>query len=110
MAAEKESGSQAASIGTEHTLNGTTPETTDGVYQLWIDTSAMANGDTLEVRIKEKVRSSGTQRLVWLDTLAHTQDEPGWCSPALILLHGWDMTIKQTAGTGRTFEWSIRSA
>jgi hypothetical protein len=106
---EKESGSQTATIGTEHTLNATTPETTDGVFQLVVEINAMAKGDSLELRIKEKCRSGDTQRLVWLMTFEGVQDEPLVFSPALILLHGWDMTLKQTAGTGRAFPWSIRN-
>lgn len=106
---EKESGSQTATIDTEHTLNATTPETTDGVFQLFVDTNNMVKGDTLELRIKEKARSADTQRLVWIATLEGVQDEPLFASPALILLHGWDMTLKQTAGTGRAFPWSIRN-
>ncbi len=107
---EAYSGTQTATINTEHTLNTTTPETTDGIYQLFVDVNAMAAGDTLELRIKEKVISSGTIRTVFVSTLVGAQnaDSHAWCSPSMILLHGWDMTLKQTAGTGRAFPWSIR--
>lgn len=105
---EHASGSQTATISTEHTLNGTTPETTDGIFQLCIDTANMAAGDITEIRIKEKCRSSDTQRQVLVATLAGAQSDPLWVSPTFILLHGWDMTLKQTAGTGRAYPWSIR--
>ena len=29
-------------------------------------------------------------------------------TPALVLMHGWDMTILKLAGTDRSIEWSIR--
>jgi len=106
--AEHTSGSQTATISTEHTLNGTTPETTDGVFQLVVDTAAMLKGDILRLRIKEKARAGDTQRLVWRMEFQGVQDEPLAVSPAIILLHGWDMTLQQTAGTGRAFPWSIR--
>jgi len=106
--AEHETGSQTATVTTEHTLNTTTPETTDGIYQFVVDLNAMASGDTVELRIKEKARSSDTQRLITIDTLVDAQSEPLWVSPSLLLLHGWDFTLKQTAGTGRAFPWSIR--
>lgn len=106
--AEKESGSQTAVISTEHVLNATTPETTDGIYQLVIDCNAMLKGDSLVVRIKEKARAADTQRLAWRMDLEGVQDEPLLVSPAIVLLHGWDMTLQQTAGTGRAFPWSIR--
>lgn len=105
---EHETGSQTTSGTTEHTLNTTTPETTDGIFQLVLDLSDMIAGDALEVRIKEKARSADTQRLAYLDTLAGVQSEPLWVSPSMILLNGWDMTVKATAGT-ITIPWSIRS-
>lgn len=108
MASEYEDGTQTATIGVEHTLNTTTPVVEPGTYQLYVDVAAMLSGDTLEIRVKEKVRSGGTQRLATMDTLSGVQAEPAWVSPALILLHGADFTVKQTAGTGRSYPWSIR--
>lgn len=108
-ASEHESGSQTATVTTEHTLNTTSPETTDGVFQFYVDVAAMAAGDTLEIRVKEKARSADTQRVAVLDVISHSQIEPLWISAPLILLHNWDFTIKQTAGTGRAFPWSIRT-
>jgi len=110
MATEHTSGTQSATLDTEHTLNGTTPETTDGVFQLVVDVNALVAGDIVEFRCKEKVLSAGTQRLVFAATLAGPQGTPVWMSPPLILLHGWDMTLLQTDGTGRSFPWSIRKA
>jgi hypothetical protein len=109
MADELHDGTQAATIGVEHTLNSPSPETTTGIFQIFVDLAAMLSGDTLEIRVKEKVRSSTTQRLVYMDTLTGVQTEPAWVSPATILFHGWDVTLKQTAGTGRSFPWSIRT-
>lgn len=106
--AEHEAGSQTATISTEHVLNTTTPNTTDGVFQIWVDTSAMLKGDILRVRIKEKIGAATTQRLAFRMEVQGVQDEPALVSPALVLLHGWDMTLQQTAGTGRAFPWSIR--
>lgn len=107
---EPYAGSQTATINTEHVLNTTTPETTDGVYQVFVDCDAMAVGDAVEIRIKEKVQSTGTQRTLIVGTFAHdpSADDPVWVSPTFLLLHGWDVTLKQTAGTGRAFPWSIR--
>lgn len=106
--AEHAAGTQTATINTEHVLNTTTPETTDGVYQLYVDLANMVIGERVEIRVKEKVGAATTQRLVFLAVQTHAQDEPAFVTPALVLLHGWDMTLKQTAGTGRSFPWSIR--
>ncbi len=108
---ETDSGTNVLVIGAETTLNTVTPNTTDGVYQLLVDVSNLAAGDVLEIRIKEKAKSGGTQRTIFTSVLSNAQgtDSAAWASPSLILMHGWDMTLKQTAGTGRSFDWSIRA-
>jgi hypothetical protein len=87
--------------------SGPDADTTDGVYQVFLDLSAMAAGDQYQIRIYEKCRSASTQRVIYeaiiIGTMAAT-----WVSPSLILMHGWDVTIKKLAGTDRTLEWSIR--
>lgn len=105
---EHASGSQTAVISTEHVLNTTTPETTDGVFQMFVDVANMVAGDVLELRIKEKCRTGDTIRQILVSTMAGVQSDPLWVSPSFVLLHGWDFTLKQTAGTGRAFPWSIR--
>jgi len=106
---EHETGSQLAVVATEHTLNTTSPDGTNAVYQFWLDCSGMLSGDELIIRIYEKVRSSDTQVLVYDDTLSGAQSAPAWVSPSLLLLHGWDFTIEQTTGTGRSYPWSVRA-
>jgi flagellar basal body L-ring protein FlgH len=103
-------GTNTLGIGSETVLNSVTPNTTDGVYQLVIDTRNMLAGDVLEIRIKEKTIAASSQGTAIISTLSGVQgsDNNVYFSPALTLMHGWDMTLKQTAGTGRTFEWSIR--
>jgi hypothetical protein len=90
------------------TALGTGADTTDGVFQFFLDVSNLANGDTLEVQVLEKVLSGGTARLVFEATFSNAQDEPVWASPALVLMHGWTLQIKQTAGTARDIYWSQR--
>ena len=83
-----------------------TPVTADGVYQMFLDTSDMVEGDQLQIRIYEKCRSADTQRIIYevvlTDTMAQTL-----VTPSLILLHGWDLTLDALAGT-ITVNWSIR--
>jgi len=81
--------------------------TDDGIYQLWLDLNDMILADELEVRIYEKVRSADTQRQVHMWKFKHVQTDKVWASPTLILLHGWEMTLKATVGT-ITVLWSIR--
>ena len=90
------------------TALGTSPDTTDGVFQFFIDCSNLANGDTIEIQVLEKVLSSGTARLVYEVTISNVQDEPIWVSPALTFMHGWTLQMRQTLGTARTYDWSQR--
>ena len=102
--------------GTEHSLpndatySSSSPMTADGAYQVFIDLSAMTAGDEFEFRVYEKVSSTATQRLVYVKNFAGSCATPLHVTPALFLLHGWDMTLKKIAGTDRSIEWSIRRA
>jgi hypothetical protein len=83
--------------------------TTDGIFQVFLDLSALANGDTYRVAIKEKVQSGSTQRIVLIEDISHAQTSaPNWASPALVLIHGWDVTIDKLAGADAVIAWSIR--
>jgi hypothetical protein len=83
--------------------------TTDGIYQVFLDLNAMANGDVFELRVKEKVRSADTQRNVYIVSFANAQtSQPNAATPSLILMHGWDITIIKISGTDRAIPWSIR--
>jgi len=85
------------------------PQTDDGVYQVFLELNDMITGDELQIRIYEKVGSGSTQRIVMQSNLIGPQSPPVWVSPSLILLHGWDVTLNQIAGTaGITVNWSIR--
>lgn len=107
--AEHASGTTNATVGTEHVLNPTSPETTDGVYQLVVDLTNLAAGDRVEFAVREKVLSGASQQArVVIGAFSGPVTDKLYVSDSLILLHGWDLTLKQTAGTGRSFDWSIR--
>jgi hypothetical protein len=97
---------------TEHSLTtdtaGPDTDTTDGIYQAFIDLNALAAGDLFEFKVYEKVLSSSTQRIVYSARFADVQGAPVWVSPSLVLLHGWDMTLDKISGTDRAIDWSIR--
>lgn len=103
------SGSQTCSAATEHTLTAA-PETTAGAFQVFLDLNDLANAEDLEIRIKEEVQnSSATQRIVWYDRVFNAQgEEKVWVSPVLMLLNGWDVSLKSN-GTP-VIPWSIRKA
>lgn len=103
-------GSEAVST-TEHSCTtdtaGPDADTTDGIFQVFLDVSDMIAGDQLQIRLYEKVQATGTQRVVFQAILTGAQSEPIWVSPTFILMHGWDVTLNALAGT-ITVEWSIR--
>lgn len=101
-------GTQACSAATEHTLTAN-PDTTPGVYQLMLDLNPLTAGVTLHIRIKGKVISGGTQRVIWYDDVVGVVgEEKIWVSPVLMLLNGWDMSI--TSSGTPSIPWSIRKA
>lgn len=109
--AEIDTGSETVST-TEWSMttdsSGPDADTTDGVFQAFVDVSAIANGDVFQFRVYEKDTSSGTQRVVFETVFAHAQLQPLFVTPALLLMHGWDMTLKKISGTDRAITWSIR--
>jgi hypothetical protein len=95
------------SLATDTSYDTADAQTTDGVFQVFLDLNDMIAGDQLQIRIYEKVRSGDTQRIVYQSILTGAQGEPIWVSPSLVLLHGWDVTCDALAGT-ITVNWSIR--
>lgn len=104
--ANVDSGSQAATLDTEHTLT-TQNSGVDGLYQVWLDVNAMANGDVTYLRIYRKIRSAGTQRL-WINKpFSNVQSEKIWESPLFLATDEIVVKLEQTDGTGRTYEWGL---
>lgn len=87
---------------------GPDAQTDDGIYQAFLDLSALAAGDVFELKVYEQVLSGGTQRLVYSARFADVQGQPNFVSPTLIFLHGFDLTLKKISGTDRSIDWSIR--
>jgi len=107
MASEVTKGTQAASIGTEHSL---TTQTSTATYVLMVDVSNMADGDILELRGKAKAKSEdGSVKLVYMATLENAQAFPVVVSIPLLATN-IEFSLKQTAGTGRSYGWSLLSA
>ena len=100
------SGTQAATVGTEHTL---ATSTTGKTYVLVVDTGAMAAGDILELRIYTIVLAAGTERLAYIVVYAHAQSDPQKYSIPVPANISFKATLKQTAGTGRSYPWSVLS-
>ena len=88
-------------------------QTTDGIYQLFIDFSNMTATESYQLRIYVKVVASGspgsTQRVISDTTISGAQTaEPIYATAALVFLHGWTFTLTKVQGTDRAISWSIR--
>ncbi|MEN6535641.1 MAG: hypothetical protein ABFD89_18400 [Bryobacteraceae bacterium] len=98
------SGSQTATIGTEHVLDS---PTTAATYVFSVDTVNLALGDLLELRCYDKV--DGTNyRQMWKGAFQHPQVNNAKVSPPIAVTTQAKFTLLQVAGTGRAFPWSVR--
>lgn len=84
-------------------------QTTQGIFQFFVDLAAMTVTEQYRFRLYEKYdTSAGTIRLIeeWIFTGA--QSKPLFVTPSFILGQGWDFTGLKVAGTDRSIPWSIR--
>lgn len=102
---EVTSGTQTATISTEHTLG--VAQTDDGVYVGSVNVTNMATGDTLKIRSYKKVIAAGSVALFQEIELSGAQTEKVVDLDPVGSVHGFELRIVQTAGSGRSFEWSI---
>jgi hypothetical protein len=100
------SGTQSATLDTEHTLDN---DTTGKTYVLAVDTAAMVDGDVVILRIKTKVLSGGTLGLAYSGTYANAQGDPIKYSPPVPANVEIECSLEQTDGTGRNYPWSLLS-
>ena len=100
----EDSGSQTATLATEHTL---ATITTAGVYQLEVDAANLADGENLTLKIFGKVRSGDTERLIYEASFENAQGKPLLQSLAVPTPHHAKFTLEQNGGTGRAFPWAV---
>lgn len=98
------SSTQTATVTTEHTLHTNTGAK---VLQAVVDLSNMVNDDELEIRVKVKALSGGTARLAFYGTYKHDQGDVLAVTPPIASPFSWELTLKQTAGTSRNYDWYV---
>lgn len=104
------SGTQTATIGTEHTLLDVAVA---GTFTLHVDVNALAAGDTLELRVYQIVLTGGTRRVAYKEARYNAQPSDDQIvisvptSNELTDAGALRFTLKQTAGTGRSFPWKV---
>lgn len=98
------SGTQTATISTEHTL---TTQTGSKFYTAYIDLTNMTSTDTTEIRVSVIVKSAGSHILYYLGTYSGAQNNPLVYIAPLPSDISWKLTLKQVSGTGRTYDWRV---
>lgn len=79
--------------------------TAGGVFQLFLDLTALGAGDVYRLRGYELVANYAT----FLDTsFSGVQTPKAYASNSFILLSGWTFTVVKTSGTDRSIGWSLR--
>lgn len=103
-------GTQTASIGTEHFVSS---PNVAGVFTFHLDLNAMVSGDVLEVRVYQMVLTAGTQRVLQTYYFSGAQPTDGKILATdpigndLTDTNSLRFSIKQTAGTGRSFPYKV---
>lgn len=92
--------------GTEQVL---TTDTSNKTYVFAIDTNAMANADQIEIKIKTKILSGGTERIAYSVQYANVQGEPQKYSMPVPENISISVTLKRIAGTDRAYPWKLLS-
>lgn len=97
----------ALTIGTETTLASATSLSQGGTFKPAIDVTNMADGDVVEIRGYTQATSGSSLVEDWFLSLGNGQTDLCPDLPETTSIYAYKLTIKQTAGTGRTFAWSV---
>ena len=104
------SGTQAATVSTEHTLLDVAVA---GTFTLHVDTVNMAAGDTLELRIYQRGLAGGTRRVGYFQSFPDAQYTDDLVKISVPISNeltdtgALRFTLKQTVGTGRSYPWKV---
>ena len=106
------SGTQSASVGTEHFLANVNAA---GVYTLHVDPVNMVDGDVLELRVYQMILTSGTPRVVQYQIYYGAQAADDMIKISMPVANeltdsqSLRFSLKQTYGTSRNFPWKVLS-
>ncbi len=104
MASVSNSGSQTATLATEHVL---ATVITAGQYQCVVDVANLVLGETLTLKIYGKARTGDTERLIKEYGVTNAQDEALIQLDPIVSPHHLKFTLEQNGGTGRAFPWAV---
>lgn len=99
------SGTQSATVTTEHTLTTLTVSKT--LYPV-VDIDALVAGEYVEIKVKTKPLTGGTTRIIH-SAIFSWLDNPCVDLPPVISDQEYVLTLKQLNGTTRDFPWKVLS-
>lgn len=104
-----DSGSQTATLNTDHTLATQAGPTGGAIYQLRVDTNALANGERVILTLRTRARVADTTRTLYQAVFEHAQGDPIKDSPAVAVPASSEVVaiLRQEGGTGRAFPWAL---
>lgn len=104
------SGSQTATLNTDHTLASPVAPTGGAVYQLRVDTAALVNGERVILTLQTKARVGDTLGEMYSSVFENAQGDPIKDSPFVGVEDGNTVVaiLRQEGGTGRAFPWAMR--
>lgn len=102
------SGTQTATVSTEHTLY---TSAAGGTFILEVDLSAMLSGDTVKLRLKGKTLSGGSVKTKYVETYFDAPAEADAIARSIPLPDDLAVafTLEQSAGTSRSYPWKVLS-
>ncbi len=101
------SGSQTCTVnGTEYTLNSGS-FSVDGSYVLGLDINDLANGEELVIKVYNKVKSDGTERIVYQQTIANAQTIPVIHTDPIPVTNSCKFSVTQSVGSGAVVVWEV---
>jgi hypothetical protein len=98
------SGTQTATITTEHTL---TTQTGNKFYTGYVDLTNMVTGDTTVIKVSVIAKTAGSHILYWSGSYTGAQANSLVYIPPLPSDISYKITLTQSAGTGRTYDWRV---
>ena len=99
------SGTQAATVDTEHTLSTNASAKT---FVLLVSACTLSGSDVLELRLYTKVTGvSGSQQAFYGTYVGGLLTNKVLLSPPMPSPTSLTATLKQTAGSGHSYDWSL---
>lgn len=103
-------GTQTATIGTEHTLLDVAVA---GTFTLHVNKINMAAGDLLELRCYQIILTGGTRAVAYKTSFIDSQPTDDMIAISVPISNeltdagSLRFTLKQTLGTGRSYDWKV---